>query len=183
MAVIIQVGALARSQGLTITDLARRATVAYNTAYALYTGRATRIDLATLERIAAALAVEPGDLFVRQLAPAQDGGFVPEAPSQPSPIRPGTAPARPPSPARATSVSRLLDDQAEQLTAEATQRSEQAGDARAVAVAFDAEAEQLQQRANQLHAHAQQSRMEPGVSDSTPPTQGRGTGPFGEAPA
>ncbi len=65
MPIGIQVGELAKQQGLTIKALAEHAGVAYNTAHALYTGRATRIDLDTLDRICAALQVEPGDLFIR----------------------------------------------------------------------------------------------------------------------
>ncbi len=70
MAVKLRVGELARQQGLTISALAKRAGVAYNTAHALYTARATRIDLETLDRIADALEVEPGEVFGRP-APAE----------------------------------------------------------------------------------------------------------------
>lgn len=70
MPVSMRIGELARQQGLTIKALAERAGVAYNTAHALYTGRALRIDLDTLDRVCAALNVEPGDMFVRQAAPA-----------------------------------------------------------------------------------------------------------------
>lgn len=66
MPVRLRIGEVARQQGLTIKALAERAGVAYNTAHALFTGRATRIDLDTLDRICAALQVEPGDLFIRQ---------------------------------------------------------------------------------------------------------------------
>jgi len=56
---------IARRCGITtITALAARAGLAYNTAHALYTGRATRIDHETLDRLCAALGVQPGDLFV-----------------------------------------------------------------------------------------------------------------------
>ena len=72
MAVTLRIGEIARQQGLTIKALAERAGVAYNTAHALSTGRATRIDLDTLDRICAALQVEPGDVLVRQ--PSADGG-------------------------------------------------------------------------------------------------------------
>lgn len=68
MPVRVRIGELARQQGLTIKALAARAGVAYNTAHALYTGRATRIDLDTLDRMCAALQVEPRDVFVRQVA-------------------------------------------------------------------------------------------------------------------
>ncbi len=64
----LRIGELARKQGLTIKALAERAGVAYNTAHTLYTGRATRIDLDTLDRIGIALGVEPGDLIVRHTA-------------------------------------------------------------------------------------------------------------------
>jgi putative transcriptional regulator len=79
MPIRLRIGEVAREHGLTIKALAARAGVAYNTAHALYTGRALRIDLDTLDRICAALQAEPGDLFVRQVAeePAgqgQDGG-------------------------------------------------------------------------------------------------------------
>ncbi len=69
MPVSLRIGELAKHQGLTIKALAERANVAYNTAHALATSRATRIDLDTLDRICAALDVEPGDVFVRHAAP------------------------------------------------------------------------------------------------------------------
>jgi putative transcriptional regulator len=68
MPVTMRIGELARHQGLTIKALAERAGVAYNTAHALATGRATRIDLDTLDRICAALQVPPGDLLIRHVA-------------------------------------------------------------------------------------------------------------------
>ncbi len=66
MAVRLRIGEVARAQGLTIKALAERAGVAYNTAHALYTGRALRVDLDTLDRICGALQVEPGELFIRE---------------------------------------------------------------------------------------------------------------------
>jgi len=69
MPVSIRIGELAKAQGLTIKALAERAGVAYNTAHSLYTGRATRIDLDTLDRMCAALEVQPGDLFIRKTTP------------------------------------------------------------------------------------------------------------------
>jgi len=69
MPILLRVGELARQQGLTIKALAARAGIAYNTAHSLVTGRATRIDLDTLDRICTALDVEPGTLFVRALTP------------------------------------------------------------------------------------------------------------------
>ncbi len=68
MPVRLRIGELARQQGLTIKALAERASVAYNTAHTLATGRATRIDLDTLDRICAALQVAPGDIFIRYTA-------------------------------------------------------------------------------------------------------------------
>ena len=73
MAVRLRIGDIARQQGLTIKALALRAGVAYNTAHALCTGRATRIDLDTLDRICTALQVEPGDVLVRPTS--VDAGF------------------------------------------------------------------------------------------------------------
>lgn len=73
MPVRLRIGEVARQQGLTIKALAARAGVAYNTAHALSTGRATRIDLDTLDRICTALQVEPGDLFIRHAAQAFAG--------------------------------------------------------------------------------------------------------------
>lgn len=69
MAVRLRVGEVARQQGLTIKALAAHAGVAYNTAHSIATGRATRIDLDTLDRICGALHVEPGELFVRFTTP------------------------------------------------------------------------------------------------------------------
>jgi DNA-binding Xre family transcriptional regulator len=73
MPVALRIGELAKNEGLTIKALAERAGVAYNTAHALYTSRATRIDLDTLDRMCAALGVEPGAIFVRYLAPEITG--------------------------------------------------------------------------------------------------------------
>lgn len=70
MPVRMRIGELVKEQGLTIKALAERAGVAYNTAHALATGRASRIDLDTLDRISTALQVAPGELFIRH--PAQE---------------------------------------------------------------------------------------------------------------
>lgn len=68
MPIRMRIGEIARQQDLTIKALAERAALAYNTAHALYTSRATRIDLDTLDRICTALRVTPGDLLVRDAA-------------------------------------------------------------------------------------------------------------------
>lgn len=73
MPVTMRIGEVARQQGLTIKALAERAGVAYNTAHTLATGRATRIDLDTLDRICAALQVAPGELFIRHTAQESSG--------------------------------------------------------------------------------------------------------------
>jgi putative transcriptional regulator len=63
--IVNRTAAIARGRGiLTITALAARTGLAYNTAHALYTGRTTRIDHDTLDRLCAALDAQPGDLFV-----------------------------------------------------------------------------------------------------------------------
>jgi DNA-binding Xre family transcriptional regulator len=69
MPIRMRIGELAKQQGLTIKALAEQAGVAYNTAHALYTGRATRIDLDTLDRMCGALHAAPGDLFIRHASP------------------------------------------------------------------------------------------------------------------
>ncbi len=73
MPVRLRIGELARQQNLTIKALAERSGVAYNTAHSLYTGRATRIDLDTLERICAALGVTPGEVFSWSVALERTG--------------------------------------------------------------------------------------------------------------
>lgn len=92
MPIKIRIGELAREQGLTIKALAERAGVAYNTAHTLYTSRATRIDLDTLDRICDALQVKPGDIFVQysaqehithQAQPAEAYGTEPERATRP----------------------------------------------------------------------------------------------------
>ena len=63
--IINRTAAIARGRGITtITALAAHTGLAYNTAHALYTGRTTRIDHDTLDRLCAALDAQPGDLFV-----------------------------------------------------------------------------------------------------------------------
>ena len=63
--IINRTAAIARRCGITtITALAERTGLAYNTAHALYTGRTTRIDHETLNRLCAALDAQPGDLLV-----------------------------------------------------------------------------------------------------------------------
>lgn len=74
MAIELRVGTVAKQQGFTIKSLAERAGVAYNTAHSLCTGRATRIDLDTLDRLCQALEAEPGDLLIR-LVPTETTQF------------------------------------------------------------------------------------------------------------
>ena len=77
MAIRLRIGELTKQQGLTIKALAERAGVAYATAHALATGRATRIDLDTLDRMCGALQVGPGDVFVRQPTPVEQSSAGP----------------------------------------------------------------------------------------------------------
>lgn len=68
--IINRTAAVARRQGITtVTALAARTGLAYNTAHALYTGRTTRIDHETLDRLCATLDVQPGELLVYVPAP------------------------------------------------------------------------------------------------------------------
>lgn len=62
--IVNRIGDVARERGMNIQDLADRASVAYNTAHALYTGRATRVGFNVLNRICVALAAQPGDLLI-----------------------------------------------------------------------------------------------------------------------
>jgi putative transcriptional regulator len=69
--IVNRIGEIARQRGITkITELAERAGLAYNTAHALYTGRTTRIDYDTLDRLCETLSVQPGDLLVHIKADA-----------------------------------------------------------------------------------------------------------------
>jgi putative transcriptional regulator len=63
--IVSRVGEIARQRGITkITELAERAGLAYNTAHSLFTGRTTRIDYDTLDRLCETLDVQPGELLV-----------------------------------------------------------------------------------------------------------------------
>lgn len=53
------------ARGWSIMKFAEVAGIAYPTAYGLYQGRVNRIDLTTLDKVCAALEVEPGKLFRR----------------------------------------------------------------------------------------------------------------------
>jgi putative transcriptional regulator len=55
---------LARS-GLSQSELARQSGVSFATVNRLCTNATTRVDLATLDRLADVLGCEPGDLIVR----------------------------------------------------------------------------------------------------------------------
>ena len=48
---------------MSITELERRTGVPYTSLHALYHGRATRVDLKTLDRICRALGVGVGDIL------------------------------------------------------------------------------------------------------------------------
>ena len=60
----LRVQELARARGITtITELAQRADLAYDTARDLWHGRMQRIDRDVLGRVCRALGVTPGDLL------------------------------------------------------------------------------------------------------------------------
>ena len=68
----LRVQEIARERGITtITALADKASLAYDTARDLWHGRMQRIDRDVLGRLCTALEVEPGDLIVR--VPDDDG--------------------------------------------------------------------------------------------------------------
>jgi DNA-binding Xre family transcriptional regulator len=61
----LRVQELARERGITtITELAEKANLAYDTARDLWHGRMQRIDRDVLGRVCLALRVEPGDILV-----------------------------------------------------------------------------------------------------------------------
>lgn len=63
--IVNRIGEIARRRGITkITELAERSGLAYNTAHALFTGRTTRIDYDTLDRLCETLDAQPGELLV-----------------------------------------------------------------------------------------------------------------------
>ena len=72
MAVIWRVDELAERKGWNARRLAEKAGVDIKTARNIVTGRATRVDLDTIGRIADALGVEPGQLWRRSGSPRND---------------------------------------------------------------------------------------------------------------
>lgn len=67
----LRVQELARERGITtITDLAEKANLAYDTARDLWHGRMQRIDREVLGRVCIALAVTPGDILTLEEQPA-----------------------------------------------------------------------------------------------------------------
>ena len=68
MAVTWRVDELAERRGWNARHLAERAGVDIKTARNILTGRATRVDLETIGRLADALGVEPGQLWHRRTA-------------------------------------------------------------------------------------------------------------------
>lgn len=52
--------------GISQSELARRSGVSFPTINAMCTNRSRQVALETLDKIAAALGVEPGDLIVRE---------------------------------------------------------------------------------------------------------------------
>ncbi len=61
----LRVQELARDRGITtITELAEKASLAYDTARDLWHGRMQRIDRDVLSRVCIALSVTPGDILI-----------------------------------------------------------------------------------------------------------------------
>ncbi len=59
----LRVRELAEAQGLNISQLARKANIAYTSAHALWHDTITQLDRRTLDRIALVLGVTVNDLF------------------------------------------------------------------------------------------------------------------------
>lgn len=72
MAVTWRVDELAERKGWGARHLAEKAGVDIKTARNILTGRATRVDLETIGRLADALGVEPGELWRRTTTPRKD---------------------------------------------------------------------------------------------------------------
>ena len=71
----LRVQELARERGITtITDLAERANLAYDTARDLWHGRMQRIDRDVLARVCIALGVKPGDILTLEDQPGNKTG-------------------------------------------------------------------------------------------------------------
>jgi len=70
----LQVRALREAQGMTGAELAERAEIRPATLSDIENGKTSRIELAVLERLANALGVPPGMLFVQDTAPAKKRG-------------------------------------------------------------------------------------------------------------
>jgi len=67
----LRVQELARDRGITtITELAEKASLAYDTARDLWHGRMQRIDRDVLSRVCIALSVTPGDILILEEQPA-----------------------------------------------------------------------------------------------------------------
>lgn len=59
----VRVGALMREKGISEKEMSERADLARNTVRSLMRGAVARVDLETLEKIAAVLEVRPLELF------------------------------------------------------------------------------------------------------------------------
>jgi len=64
----LRVKELSEARGLNITTLSRRAELSYRQAWMIWHDRVSQLDFRTLERIARALEVNIGDLFVEGIA-------------------------------------------------------------------------------------------------------------------
>jgi putative transcriptional regulator len=72
MAIVNRIGDIARQKGIkTSQDFARATGFAYDTAHSLFTGRAIRIGLDTLDKVCEVLDAEPGELLVRIKPPKE----------------------------------------------------------------------------------------------------------------
>ena len=66
MTTILRLAALIAEQGLTKAEVARRAKLSYQAVHHLCSGDAQAVTLDTVDRLAKALSVEPGELFERK---------------------------------------------------------------------------------------------------------------------
>lgn len=86
MPTVFRVAEVLERAGLSQAELARRAGVGVQTVHRLCNNTTAQVSLATLDKLAAALSVEPGDLIVREKKGRKK--------QSPEPARPGPKPTR-----------------------------------------------------------------------------------------
>lgn len=63
MTIRLKLDKVLEARGMTTRELAKKASIAYNTALGLHRGSVTQIRFDTLDRICTALEITPADIF------------------------------------------------------------------------------------------------------------------------